>query len=60
MATAACAPSAAATITNCTSREASPATYNPGTFVSAVSPLCTPPLRVKSQPNLVNNEERCV
>jgi hypothetical protein len=43
MATAALTPSAAATTTNCASRDASPATNTRGTFVSQSVPVRTVP-----------------
>ena len=52
-------PSAAATMANCTSREASPTTYTPGTHVSPKLSVLTVPLRVNSQPRRFANSDCC-
>ncbi len=52
MANAASAPSAAATMTHCTAREASPATNKPGRCVVSYFPVCTVPFSFNLTPEL--------
>jgi len=51
IATAAFTPSEAATTANCASRDASPATNTPRTFVSESDPVFTVPRAVSSHPS---------
>ena len=53
MANAASAPSAAATTTHCTARDASPATNSPGRCVVSYLPVRTVPLSLNSQPSRI-------
>ena len=57
MANAALAPSAAATIASCTSCDASPATYRPGTPDSSFRPVTTAPLRLRRHPSFTARGE---
>ncbi len=58
MAKAASAPSAAATTTHCTARDASPATNSPGRCVVSYLPVRTVPLSLNSQPRRISRSER--
>src|SRR4029078_944962 len=51
IANAASAPSAAATTTHCTARDASPATYSPGRGVASYLPVRTVPFSLISHPS---------
>jgi hypothetical protein len=58
MANAASAPSAAATTTHCTARDASPATKSPRRWVVSHLPVRTVPFSLNSQPRRVSRRER--